>query len=76
MRYVVDRIEGKFAVIEGENGEMTGVELARLPYGAEEGSVLYHEAGYWGLDAKETAERRQKMRVKMESLWEGNGEKP
>ena len=40
MRYVVDRIEEEFAVLEDENCEMINVELCELGIEVNEGDVL------------------------------------
>ena len=69
MRYVIDRFEGRFAVLEAENGEFTGVERARLPDQAQEGSVVVHELGSLRLDQQATQERRAQMREKLDALW-------
>ncbi len=69
--YIIDRIEGRFAVIEGENGEMSGVELSRLPQGVSEGSVVIHHIGEWSVDAEETEARRARMRERLRRLTRG-----
>lgn len=69
MRYIIDRFEGKFAVLEAENCEFTDIERARLPRDVAEGDVLLHEAGLWRVDTQETAARRASTRAKLESLW-------
>ncbi len=69
MRYIIDRFEGRFAVLEAENGEYIGVERARLPDQAQEGSVVLHELGRFTLDQQATQERRALMREKLDSLW-------
>ena len=73
MRYVIDRFEGRFAVLEAENGEFTGVERARLPDQAREGSVVVHELGAFRLDEQATQERRAHMREKLGALWKPSG---
>ena len=73
MRYVIDRFEGRFAVLEAENGEFTGVERARLPDQAREGSVVVHSLGQFTLDEPATQARRARMREKLDALWEKGG---
>ena len=73
-RYIVDRIEGRFAVIEGENGEISGVELARLPQGISEGSVVVHHIGEWSVDVEATEARRARMRERLRRLTKGTEE--
>lgn len=69
MRYVIDRFEGKYAILEAENYETTGIERARLPIEAAEGDVLEHKAGYWSIDMQETARRRERIKNKLKNLW-------
>ena len=70
MRYIIDRIEGRFAILEGENGEISGVELNRLPPDVKEGDVLDHRIGQWSVDKEETENRRLQNRQKLHRLWE------
>ena len=70
MRYTIDRFEGKFAILEAENGETTGMERARLPREAGEGDIVIHEYGQFRIDAQATAERRAAMKRKLDALWE------
>ena len=69
MSYIIDRFEGRFAVLEAENGEFIGVERARLPAGAGEGDVLLHRLGEFTLDREATEARRASMREKLNRLW-------
>ncbi len=38
--FVVDRLEGRIAVVVGDDGSLHDVHKSRLPSGASEGSVL------------------------------------
>ena len=58
MCFSVDRIEGKTAVLEDENGDFSTVALTELPPDVREGTVLRLENGLWTLDADEAARRR------------------
>ena len=58
-RYIVDRIEGRFAVIEGENGEISGVG---------------HHIGEGSVDVEETEARRARMRERLRRLTKGTEE--
>lgn len=69
-QYIVDRIEGNYAVCETEEGKMLPVELAILPQGIEEGDVLSKEAnGQFFIDREETQRRRDRMRNLSKSLF-------
>ena len=69
MSYIIDRFEGRFAVLEAENGEFIGVERARLPADAAEGDVLLHRMGEFAIDKRATEARRAEMRAKLRRLW-------
>jgi hypothetical protein len=40
MKYTIDRIEGKCAVCEDENGKMVNIPLSSLPASVKEGTKL------------------------------------
>lgn len=60
MRYVVDRIEEEFAVLEDENCEMTNVKLCELGIEVSEGDVLQFDGSEYFIDveAKQEIEER------------------
>ena len=59
--YSVDRIEGEYAVLVGDNGPDRPVLLAELPEGVKAGSILRLEAGVYSLDATEEQQRRRQI---------------
>ncbi|MEZ4467848.1 MAG: DUF3006 domain-containing protein [bacterium] len=66
--WVVDRIEGSFAVIVAEGLEDTfDVPLAALPAGVREGDVLV-----LGADPGATAERRAGVQARIDALAAGD----
>ncbi len=69
-KLIVDRIEDGFAVCENENGEMTELDFFYLPYGAKEGSILVENNGLYELCPEEEIERREKLFVLQESLFD------
>lgn len=69
-KLIVDRIEDGFAVCENENGEMTELDFFYLPYGAKEGSVLVENNGLYELCHEEEIDRREKLFVLQESLFD------
>jgi hypothetical protein len=48
--YAVDRLEGKFAVVVGDDGKMIDVERSKLPRQVREGTVLRVRGGVTGPD--------------------------
>lgn len=60
--WIVDRKEGKYAVLEREDGSFVQVELCRLPAEAEEGDCLAEDAdGELMVDAAETEKRKKEL---------------
>ena len=66
--WIVDRIEGKFALCETDGREMRPVPLKDLPAGISEGDVLQTgPEGFW-IDREETAKRREKIANRVKRL--------
>lgn len=66
---IVDRIEGAFAVCEMDDKSMQNIALSELPAGIKEGDVLVVENGAYVIDAKQTAERTERIAQKMNRLF-------
>ncbi len=67
-RYIVDRIEENFVVLERETGGSIDVKRELLP-NAERGDVLTEENGLFRIDEKETLERKKRISEKMNKLF-------
>lgn len=68
--FVVDRIEGKYAICENRNtGEMSEIEVSQLPQDIKEGSVLKLENGKYVIDDKTKEEIQDRITDKMNRLW-------
>ena len=68
-KYIVDRFEGDFAVLEKEIGETVDVCKELLPY-AKEGDVLIFENGVYRVDNEETQKRKAMIEEKFRKLFE------
>ncbi len=70
--YVVDRIEGKIAVVVGDNGRSFDVPKRQLPHGSREGTVLrVEERGDtidWSRAVIDDAERKRRLERARETL--------
>lgn len=66
---IVDRIEGRIAVIELEDGSHIDVPLSKLPEGTREGSVLRKKSGGFELDPRQERERRKKAAERTKRLF-------
>lgn len=69
MKGIIDRFEGKYAVIELENGKIKNIETVKVPKEAKEGDVLLLEDTIT-IDYEETKKRKEKIQKLSEGLWE------
>ena len=69
-KFTVDRFEGNIAVLENrETGEMININKAELPNGAKEGTILKLENNKYELDLEEQAKAEERIKNKMNNLW-------
>jgi hypothetical protein len=70
--YVVDRVEGKTAVVVGDDGQSFDVPAADLPRGAKEGTVMRVEVAKGSIDWSraqiDNAERDRRLKTAREQL--------
>lgn len=64
----IDRLEGSFAVCEGDDRRQKEIPLADLPEGVNEGDILCLVDGEYRIDREETQRRREENRRLLESL--------
>ena len=67
-KYIIDRIEGKYAVLECEDGAMENVE-ASLIKGCREGDSVIFEDGVYTVSKELTSERKRIIEEKMKKLF-------
>ena len=68
MRYIIDRMEENYWVLEDPNRKMHWVPKYLLPPDCREGDVLVEEGGIYRLDPQETARRKARLAQKLEKL--------
>ncbi|MDR2657233.1 MAG: DUF3006 domain-containing protein [Oscillospiraceae bacterium] len=66
MNYIVDRIEGEFAVCEDAHRTMRHFSLDSLPFPIQEGTCFEEENG---VCSPCDDERRERIRCKMDRIW-------
>lgn len=66
-RYVLDRYEGDWAILEDEDGRMLKVARDTLPQ-ASEGEALEEADGRWRVDPERTERLRRQARARLERL--------
>lgn len=64
MKFIIDRFEGDYAVVELENKKMANVPKDILPEEAVEGSVISIV-----IDEDETMKRKEKIKKLIDDLW-------
>lgn len=68
-QFIVDRIEGKFAVCETEDGSVVNIELDSLPGSIAEGDILLYDGTTYSIDSGATEKKRQRILKKMDDLF-------
>ena len=69
MKGIIDRFEGKYAVVELEDGKMINIDKIQLPIGVEEGMVI-HISESITIDIDETKKRKEEIEKLTEDLWD------
>lgn len=64
MKFIIDRFEGDFAVVELADGKITQIPKCVLPTDAQEGDVLSIR-----VEANETSNRKKAVEEKMNMLF-------
>lgn len=64
MKWIIDRIEDDFAVIETENEKVFSIPLAIIPKNAKEGDVVFVT-----IDKTETLNRKERINSLMNDLF-------
>lgn len=71
IRYIVDRIEGEYAICECEDETRLDILLKDLPNGVKEGSIIVLENGVYSLAPNEEVEALRKKNIDLQnSLFE------
>lgn len=69
MRFIIDRIEGKYAVCEQEDLKTIDIPLADLPDGVHEGNILEYNNGIYKIDTVAEAARRERIQALKNSIF-------
>ena len=64
MKFIIDRFEGEFAIVELENKEMIDISIKLLPSEVKEGDTINIT-----IDTIETENRRERIQNKFDSLF-------
>lgn len=69
-KYIIDRIEEKYAVIEKENGEMSRISKSSIRGDFKEGDILINSGEYFEIDKEFTFNRRKEIDDITKDMWE------
>ena len=67
--YILDRIEGSFAVMEDENGDMNNMPLKLLKGEVKEGNIYSKEKEVFIFNEKLTKKRKDEIYNLTEDMW-------
>ena len=67
--YIVDRIEGKVAVVEKENSQMENIPIENIQGNPKEGDVLIKDGLNFKVDKEATIKRTEKINEMMKKMW-------
>ncbi len=68
-QFIVDRLEGEFAVCEKMEGGMISLPVKQLPAGVRDGDVLTGRDGLYRIDREATKKRRDEVDAKRRMLF-------
>lgn len=68
-KYVIDRIEGKYAILEKENGEMFEIFIENIEGNFNEGDILVKEGQSFKVNEELTKLRKEKINNIMKNMW-------
>lgn len=69
IKYIIDRIEGKFAVCESSELKFVNILKKELPKDVKEGDVLLFNGKSYVIDIEETKKRKKEIEDLTKDLW-------
>ena len=73
-KFIIDRFEQDFAVVERENGEIIDISVIYLPENVKAGDVIILTENGYIIDEKTTAERRKSNVDRLKKILKGGAE--
>lgn len=68
-KYIIDRIEGKYAILEKENGDMLEIFIENIEGNFNEGDILVKEGQSFKVNEEFTKLRKEKINNIMKDIW-------
>ena len=69
-KYIIDRVEGNYAIIEKENGDMYKISIENIESNFNEGDILIKKGECFEIDKKFTLNRKKQINESMKNMWE------
>ena len=69
-KYILDRVEGNYAILENENGSMIEISIDNIDGNFREGDILIKEGDKFTVSELLTKERKDKINNMMNVMWE------
>ena len=70
-RYIIDRVEGSYAIVEKENGDMCKISVENIRGDFKEGDILIkRDDECFEIDKELTLNRKSKLDDIMKNMWE------
>jgi len=74
MKYIIDRFEGDYAVLENPiTNEPEDFLKADMPEGAKPGQTVFMQDGKWEIDHEDTAKRHERIKTLFDRIKKKNG---
>ena len=68
--FVIDRIEGSFAVIELNDGTMVNIPKNKILGDFKEGDILVEDSEFFKVDSELTKKRKDEIEHMMKDMWQ------
>ena len=69
-RYIIDRVEENYAIIEKENGDMYKISIESIRGDFKEGDILINQDEYFEIDKRFTLNRKNEIDHKIKDMWD------
>lgn len=69
-KYIIDRVEGKYAIVEKENGDMHKISIENIKGDIKEGDILVNRQEYFEVDKNFTLNRKKDIENITKDMWE------
>ena len=69
-KYIIDRVEGNYVIIEKENGDMYKISTENIKGDFKDGDILINKGEYFEIDKEFTLNRKKQINDSMKNMWE------